>query len=197
MSSAPPRLSITGNTRVVAISYGFSVADNVIRKDVFFSDVFTYPPNVGLPVQYREGRVLSMRIYWQSDNSTSDAGSVCLNVEDYGENSGTKTVNFDELISYPGSMVRKVWQNVSNRWFPTEPSDRNFSSLVSDIGICTITVRHSISDSKLKGRVLCLIRAQLRGKSDQRCKAVRQLLLQENLAAITEDMDLLEDSSQP
>lgn len=188
ISTAPPRLSITSNTRRLVISYGYDVADAVRRTDVTYGSIFNYGPNTGLPFQYREGRVLSANIYWQSDNATSDAGSVCLNVEDYGENNGTDACDFHELIAYPGSMVRKVWQNVSNRWYPTEPSDREYRSLLSTDGIFTVTIRHSISGSKLKGRIICSLNMSLRGRSVNRCKAAAQLL---DELQLREDMDVV------
>lgn len=188
ISNAPPRLSITSNTRRLSLSYGFDVYDTSKRVDVTFSSIFQYGPNTGLPFQYREGRVLSAKIFWQSDNSTADAGSVCLNVEDYGENDGTDSCDFHELIAYPGSMVRKVWQNVSNRWFPTEPSDREYRGLLGSDGIFTITVRHSISASKLKGRIVCILNMSFRGRSVNRCKAAAQLL--EDLQ-LREEMDVV------
>lgn len=189
MTNAPPRLSITSNTRRLVLSYGYDVVDTTVKRtDVTYSSIFTQGPNTGIPFQFREGRILSAKIYWQSDNSTSDAGSVCLNVEDYGENNGTDKCDFYELVSYPGSMVRKVWQNVSNRWFPTEPSDREYRDLTGTDGIFTVTVRHSIAGSKLKGRVVCLITASLRGRSSARCKAAANLL---NAVRLREDMEFV------
>lgn len=189
MTAAPPRLSITANTRRLLIPYGFDVTDTVIRHDITYQKIFKYGPNIGLPFQFREGKILSAKIYWQSDNGTSDVGSVCLNVEDYGENNGTDSCLFHELVSYPGSMVRKVWQNASNRWFPTEPSDREFHELLSDVGILTVTVRHSLPPSKLKGRVVCLINCALRGHSITRCQKAQALLddlqLQEEMDIVT------------
>lgn len=188
ISNAPPRLSITSNTRRLLLSYGFDVADNAKRVDITYATIFAYGPNTGLPFQYREGKILSAKIYWQSDNATSDAGSVCLNVEDFGENNGTEGCDFHELVAYPGSMVRKVWQNVSNRWFPTEPSDREFRSLLGTDGAFTVTVRHSIAASKLKGRVICMLNMALRGRSVSRCKAAAELLKDLQLR---EDMDFV------
>lgn len=193
MTSAPPRLSITSNTRTLAISFGYALFENMSRKDLTFKDVFSYPPNTGLRFQYREAKILNARIFWQSDNATSDAGSVCLVVEDYGENTGSDTADFHELIAYPGSMVRKVWQNVSNRWFPTEPSDREFKQLAGSDGILTITVRHSIKESKLKGRVLVLMNVRLRGKTTTRAlrDAAREVLIDEELLATTSSMEMV------
>lgn len=188
ISNAPPRLSITSNTRRLLLSYGFDVSDNAKRVDITYATIFAYGPNTGLPFQYREGKILSAKIYWQSDNATADAGSVCLNVEDFGENNGTEGCDFHELVAYPGSMVRKVWQNVSNRWFPTEPSDREFRSLLGTDGAFTVTVRHSIATSKLKGRVICMLNMALRGRSVSRCKAAADLLKDLQLR---EDMDFV------
>lgn len=171
------------------ISYSSSTESNAVREDITFQKIFNYPPNKGLRFQYREAKILSVRVYWQSDDSTSNSGSVCLNVEDYGENTGTDTCDFGELLSYPGSMVRKVWQNVSNRWFPTEPSDREFHDLDSSDGILTYTVRHSIAGSKLKGRAVLLISARLRGKSTTR--QVAELLKQEYLESTMKDLDMV------
>lgn len=189
ISSAIPRLSISNNTRNLMLSYASSVDSNAVREDITFQKIFKYPPNKGLRFQYREAKILNVRVYWQSDDSTSNSGSVCLNVEDYGENTGTDTCDFGELLSYPGSMVRKVWQNVSNRWFPTEPSDRDFHELDSGDGLLTYTVRHSIAGSKLKGRVVLLISARLRGKSTTR--QVDELLRQEYLESTTKDLDMV------
>jgi len=196
MPTAPPRLSITSNTRRINISYGVTILDSVKRVDVKFSDVFTQGPNIGIPFQYREGKILTVKVFWQSDNATSDAGSVCLNVEDYGENAGTDTCDFHELMSYPGSMTRKVWQNVSNRWFPTEPSDRNYCDLLGSDGILTFTVRHSIKDSKLKGRAICLITLSVRGRNMKRCSAAAQLLQQMNMSEHFEDMVVVEPTRE-
>lgn len=192
MPTAPPRLLITSNTRRINLSYGVTITDNAKRLDIKFSDVFSQGPNSGIPFQYREGKILSVRVFWQSDNATSDAGSVCLNVEDYGENTGTDTCEFYELMSYPGSMTRKVWQNVSNRWFPTEPSDRDYRDLLGIDGILTVTVRHSIEGSKLKGRVICLITLSVRGKSTKRCAAAAQLIQQMYMSDHFQDMVVVE-----
>lgn len=189
MSSAIPRLPITNNTRNLMISYSAEVKVNAVREDITFQKIFAYPPNKGLRFQYREAKILNVRVYWQSDDPTSNSGSVCLNVEDFGENNGSDTCDFGELLSYPGSMVRKVWQNVSNRWFPTEPSDREFHDLDSGDGILTYTVRHSVAASNLKGRVVLFISARLRGKSTTR--QVAELLKQEYLDSTMKDLDMV------
>lgn len=189
MTSAIPRLSISSNTRNIAIAYSLDISDNAKRLDISYSDLFNYPPNKGLRFQYREARILNARIYWQSDNSTSDAGSVCLNVEDYSENGGTDVCDFGELLSYPGSMIRKVWQNVSNRWYPTEPSDREFKDLASEDGIFTVTVRHSVSGSKLKGRIVVLISARMRGKNNIR--KLNELFKEHYLESTTADFGMV------
>lgn len=171
IQAAPPRLSISSNSRNVMISYAMDLTSlkvDVYRQDLKISDIFSFSPNKGLSYQYRECKILGIRFYWQSDNPTSDSGSVCLTVEDYQENLGTDTCNFEELPTYPGSMIRKVWQNVSNRWYPTEPSDREFLSLTTGTNVCSYTVRHSIKGSTLKGRVIALIRAKMRGRSTTR-----------------------------
>lgn len=188
MSAAPPRLSISSNTRTVVLPYGLDINVNVLRKDLFMSDIFSFSPNVGLTFQYQEGRINFIKVYWQSDNATADAGSVCLNVEDYGENNGSDTCAFVELLTYPGSMVRKVWQGVSNRWYPTEPSDREFRSLTSASGVLTFTVRHSVAASKLKGRIIMNISVTLRGKTTKRATAFEQFLESEGLVA---EMDMV------
>lgn len=190
-SNAPPRLSITSNTRRIKIPYAVEVATNSSRIDVTIASLFAHPPNTGFRFQYRESRINSVSVYWQSDNATSDAGSVCLNVEDFGENQGTDTCDFSELVTYPGSMVRKVWQNVSNRWFPTEPSDREFHQINGTDGLLTITVRHSISNSKLKGRLICSFNASLRGRSVDR-KLIEAFLAQQKLNTIVSGMEMVE-----
>lgn len=189
MTSSIPRLSISNNTRTLQLAYSQEIKENVKRTDLLFSTLFNYPPNKGLKFQYREAKILSARVYWQSDNSTSDTGSVCLNVEDFGENTGTDSCDFGELLSYPGSMVRKVWQSVSNRWYPTEPADREFRDITSDNGILTYTVRHSVVASQLKGRVVVLINARLRGKSNVR--QLNVLLRKEYLDSATSDMGMV------
>lgn len=189
MSAAPPRLSISSNTRTLQIAYAEDIAVNTKRTDLTFSALFNYPPNKGLRFQYREAKILNARVYWQSDNPTADTGSVCLNVEDYGENTGSDTCVFNELLSYPGSMVRKVWQNVSNRWYPTEPSDREYHDISSTDGILTYTVRHSITASSLKGRIVVFANVRMRGKSTTR--QLSELLRSEYLDSATQDMGMV------
>jgi hypothetical protein len=190
LTSAPPRLSITSNTRTLTLPFAYSVTANSDRKDITFFDVFTFGPNTGIPFQFRECYISGVKVYWQSDNSTSDAGSVCLTVEDYGENEGTVTLEIPEVLSFPGTMVRKVWQNVSNRWFPTEPSEREFHNLLDKIGVLTVSVRHTIPEGKLKGRVMCVVTARVRGRSIKRCEAYKQLLIEESLDTTFEKLDM-------
>jgi len=121
-----------------------------------FSGIFNYPPNRGLVYQYTEVKVHRVRVYWQSDNGTFDADSVCLVVSDFDENSSSATTDFGELMSYPGAMTRKVWQNVSNVWFPTEPTDRNWMKVDETGELLTVLVRHSVATGKLFGRIMCL-----------------------------------------
>jgi len=189
VSNAPPRLSITSNTRRINIAYGIDINSvNAKRIDITYFDIFKYPPNAGLSYQYHQAKITGVKIYWQSDSATSDTGSVCLNVEDYGENNGTDTCDFHELLAYPGSVVRKVWQNVSNRWFPTNPSGRQFRNVERKAGILTITLRHSIIGSSLKGRLLCTIMATMRGRSIERCNSAAKLL---DKIIMTEHMDMV------
>lgn len=157
LSSAPPRLSITANTRRLLLPFNSNVSGVTSSTlNLTFSGIFNYPPNRGLVYQYTEVKVHRVRVYWQSDNGTSDAGSACLVVSDFDENSSSATTDFGELMSYPGAMTRKVWQNVSNVWFPTEPTDRNWMK-VDDTGeLLTVLVRHSVATGKLFGRIMCL-----------------------------------------
>lgn len=111
-----------------------------------------------------------------ADNGTSDLGSVCLIVSDFGENHGEDTSPFEEVCTMPGAMVRKVWQNVSNIWFPTEPSDREFHDVDGDDGVLTVCVRHSIAKGTLNGRLLALVNASFRGRNTDRCKQALALL---------------------
>lgn len=176
MSSAVPRQLITSNTRRISIPWGTTVAGNLLRMDLGVANIMTYGPNSGLSFEYRQIKIHRVRVYWQSDNGTSDSGSVCLIVCDYGENKAEDVENFDEICTAPGAMVRKVWQNVSNVWFPTEPTDRDYHDVDYNDGICTITVRHSKPDGKLDGRLLAIIDASFRGRSIDRCKKALALL---------------------
>lgn len=157
LSSAPPRLSITANTRRLLLPFNSNVSGVTSSTlNLTFSGIFNYPPNRGLVYQYTEVKVHRVRVYWQSDNGTYDAGSACLVVSDFDENSSSATTDFGELMSYPSAMTRKVWQNVSNVWFPTEPTDRNWMK-VDDTGeLLTVLVRHSVATGKLFGRIMCL-----------------------------------------
>lgn len=176
MSNALPRQLITANTRRITIPYGATVSGSMSRFDIGISALLKYRPNMGLTFEYRELRVHRVRVYWQSDNGTSDSGSVCLVVCDFGENKGEDTLPFDELCTMPGAMVRKVWQNVSNVWFPTEPQDRDFHDVDTNDGVCTVTVRHSKADGRLDGRLLALIDASFRGRNIDKCKRAMELL---------------------
>lgn len=195
LSTAPPRLSIKSDTQSLELSSNYAVNTNSFRKDVSLASIVSQPYNLGLAFAFQQARVCAAIVYWQSNNSKSDSGSVYFNVEAYGENDNPTNRGFNEAMFYPGSVVRKVWQNVSNRWFPTTPADRAYRDLYSWHGLFTIVVRHSDSKALLSGNIMCHLKLQLRGKSIRRCvKAAR--LLTTCGSATTDDVDEAASSSE-
>lgn len=164
LSAAPSRLSITSNTQRLVLPYGIH-EDNIDVTNISMFDIFSYPPNRGLAYQYNQARLDQVHAYWQSDNPRTSVGSVCLNVQSYGENDGTGSCTFAELITYPGSMSGKLWQNLSNRWYPTQPRDRAFHALSDRIGLFTYTLRFSTIESFPTGTLVFSINVTVRGKS--------------------------------
>lgn len=183
VTNAPPRLSITANTRRLVIPYGVDVSTHSTTIKLTHKNIFEYGPNVGLSYEFSEVKVHRIRVFWQSDNGTGDKGSTILVVGDNGENNIKEDTPFHELMSYPGSMVRKTWQNISAVWFPTEPTDRDWYGVGSSNTILSVYMRHSVegsgpnpTPSSLNGRLMMLCSVSMRGRNTARCRAAQAAL---------------------
>lgn len=169
MSSAPPRQNITSNYTHATLPY---VVDNVRNDGVRVIDltraIFFDGTNAGFKLVYSEVRFQRVRVYYQSNSSTSDSGSIGLMVSDDSENiAETVQGSFALFATKPGVMVRHKWQNISAMWKPTEPSDREFKLLSDGSVICTIVLKvtpTATTNGKLDGQLIAYADVTFRGR---------------------------------
>lgn len=180
LTNAIPRQSLTANTTRIKLYW----AEDVTGKPVYYK-TYTVPDlvgtNGGVVGLYREVKIHRLNVYYQSDSSASTKGSVVLVVADYDENSGfsgdvDKCKDFITYMMMPGAMVRRVYQNVSAAWFPTEPSDREWRDVASTTQVCDIFLMHSDAKAKsnLDGRVFVIADISVRGRNDKATVSIHQ-----------------------
>lgn len=166
MSAAPPRQTLTSNYTHATLPYVVdSISDTAVRVIDLTRKLFFTGANAGFMTVYNEVRFQRIRVYYQSNSSTADSGSVglmvCDNSENVAENANS---SFALFATKPGVMVRHKWQNISAMWKPTEPSDREFISLSSEDVICSIILKVNKSESKLDGQLISYADVTFRGR---------------------------------
>lgn len=164
-AAAPPRLSITASNTRTRLYYAVAVADAGVHTTTLSSEQLLSGTNAGYQTVFCEYKVHSVSVYYQANNAYSDSGSIALNVSDFEENPVvTLKTPFTEVCIMPGTMVRRVYQNMSSRWYPTEPEDRDFRSLDAKWNICNIMLRHSTDGSKFNGQLIVVAYVTFRGR---------------------------------
>lgn len=168
LSAAPPRLSLSANTRRLVIPYATNLSDTTFNffTSLNINALLSYSPNLGFALAYSEIKLHRVRVWFQSDYGTNTTGSIVLVVADSHEMLQSK--EFDELCTYPGAMVRKIWQNVSGQWYPTEPSDREWISVKDSANeMINIIVCSSSTSAKLSGRLIAHCDVSFRGRNSK------------------------------
>lgn len=189
MQSAPPRLSLSSNNTRMRLMFPAAVTKSPFSKTFEVKDFVASATNKGLVTAFHEIKVLNIRVFYQSNSATSDNGSVVLIVNDAGENAGLDQIRFSEACLCPGAMVRRVWQNVSSRWHPTEPSDREFKTLDSADKLMDVNLFHSTKDGSFNGVLLIEANVILRGRNTP---ASQQALLTKIIADdLSRDLDMV------
>jgi len=165
ISNAPPRLTIAASNTRARLLVSKAMKEAGVETLTLTSADLLSGVNAGYLTIFCEYRVHSVNVYYQSNNAYSDSGSIALNVSDFQENPViTLKTPFSEVSVMPGSIVRKCYQNVSSRWYPTEPDDRNFHSLDDKWNICNIMLRHSTDASKFNGTLIINANVTFRGR---------------------------------
>jgi len=166
------RSTLTSNTSRQIVPWYDSAGDDAAGvkyyvKNVTCKDIFSMDENRGLFFQYSEVKFHSIRAYYVTDFSTADNGSYALVVCDAGEANFdfSKYVvgRFGYIASMPGAIVKRSWQNASNIWHPTEPSDRDWRLLDSVDPIFQIALAPS-GPLGCKGSLIVKISVSLRGR---------------------------------
>lgn len=151
VSNRVPTRSVMQGSFTGSIRNYYTVPSNTgyyhsITRDELLGDQF-----VSLKTQFGECRIISVRAYFQPDQSTDTAGlyASCLIDQDHSK---AGNLSYGQILALPGSTSRKVYQSVGHHWKWTEPSDANFRKTNDkDDGVCEFFLRTNTDSVKVSG----------------------------------------------
>lgn len=161
----PPTLDIQSNMITLWLRTSI-VIDNVSSFALNGGSQYIFDEHAALTVAFGQYRLRRAHFWYIPYAGYNTIGGYAALVVDDNTVIGTNASGYSQIISCPGSVMRKSFQSCALAWRITEPEDREWRITTSNT-YTSFVIRMATSQidaaDLLRGRIVCDFQVQLRG----------------------------------
>lgn len=162
--SLPPRLpmnTVNYPRHTIRVSTSLSLPINTLTGDYFdLPSLLVNTRYSDFDQIFKEYKIHWVKVWYISGVAPTTKGTYTMVVGDPDEIQSTLYDTEADLASFPGSMTRRVNENLYGMWFPTEPNQRNWNLCGSNhkiLGVIQTSTGVLFASEKINKLTVCCV----------------------------------------